>query len=111
MFNHYGKYESECNGSIWGDTQDRCGATLWSPSLDGHFVEDRAFSLYAMECEGDTSTRQGKINKVIKLMAAAGSMCNDFDMQCQIYDEVGIDSDTFTDEEVEYIEREVAKRV
>ena len=44
-------------------------------------------------------------------MAAAGPMCNDFATQCDIYDEVGIDSDTFTDQEVEYIESEVAKRV
>ena len=108
---HYGKLSSECNNSIWGDTPNRCGATIWAPSSNPHFVEDRAFSLYAMECEGDTTTRQGKINKVIKLMAAAGPMCNDFATQCDIYDEVGIDSDTFTDQEVQYIEREVAKRV
>lgn len=70
-----------------------------------------AFNLYAMECEGELSTRQGKINKVIKLMVAAGPMCNDFATQCKIYDEVGIDSDTFTDQEVQYIESEVAKRL
>ena len=113
---HYSMFGSECNRSLWGeefhrDGHDRCGATIWSPSTNGHFVEDRAFSLYAMGCEGDTTTRQGKINKVIKLMVAAGPMCNDFATQCDIYDEVGIDSDTFTDQEVQYIEREVAKRV
>ena len=108
---HYGKLSSECNNSIWGDTPNRCGAAIWAPSSEPHFVEDRAFSLYAMECEGDTTTRQGKINKVIKLMVAAGPMCNDFATQCDIYDKVGIDSDTFTDQEVEYIESEVAKRV
>lgn len=69
------------------------------------------FWAYAMECEGDLPTRQGKINKVIKLMVAAGPMCNDFATQCKIYDEVGIDSDTFTDQEVQYIESEVAKRL
>lgn len=74
-------------------------------------IEVAAFNLYALECEGETATRQGKINKVIKLMVAAGPMCNDFVTQCDIYDEVGIDSDTFTDQEVEYIESEVAKRV
>lgn len=108
---HYDKLSSECNNSLCGDTLNRCGATIWAPSLNPHFVEDRAFSLYVMECEGDIPTRQGKINKVIKLMAAAGPMCNDFATQCDIYDEVGIDSDTFTDQEVEYIEREVAKLV
>lgn len=74
-------------------------------------IEREAFNLYAMECEGLLPTRQGKINQVIKLMVAAGPMCNDFATQCDIYDEVGIDSDTFTDQEVEYIESEVAKRV
>lgn len=109
---HYSKLSSECNNSMWGDHGNRCGATLWAPDPPrGHFVEDRAFSLYAMECEGEIPTRQGKINQVIKLMVAAGPMCNDFATQCDIYDEVGIDSDTFTDQEVQYIESEVAKRI
>lgn len=108
---HYSKLSSECNNSMWGCGGDRCGATIWAPSTHGHFVEDRAFSLYAMECEGDIPTRQGKINQVIKLMVAAGPMCNNFATQCDIYDEVGIDSDTFTDQEVQYIESEVAKRL
>lgn len=109
---HYDKLPLECNNSIPGDCWNRCGATLWAPSLRPHFVEDRAFSLYVMECEGDIPTRQGKINQVIKLMVAAGPLkCNDFAVQCEIYDTVGIDSDTFTEEEVSYIEREVAKRL
>lgn len=110
MNNHYKKYyPSECNMSMQGDTMQRCGATLWAPSLEPHFVEDRAFTCYAMECEGDLPTRKGKINKVIKLLSAAADP-NDFPTQCRIYDEVGIDSDTFTDEEVDYIQKEVARR-
>lgn len=98
----------------------KCGMELWVPwyrdaehhtLCDEHFHENEAFTMYAMECEGDMLTRRGKINKVIKLMVAAGPMCNDFATQCGIYDEVGIDSDTFTDQEVEYIESEVAKRL
>ena len=70
------------------------------------------FMAHAMEQEGDMSTRQGKIQKVIKLMVAAGpSSCNDFSVQCAIYDQVGIDSDTFTNAEVNYSQREVAKRL
>lgn len=84
---------------------------LRPPCYRGSPVETTAFNLYALECEGETTTRRGKINKVIKLMVAAGPMCNDFATQCRIYDEVGIDSDTFTDQEVSYIESEVAKRV
>lgn len=84
---------------------------LQPPCYRGNPVETTAFNLYALECEGETTTRQGKINKVIKLMVAAGPMCNDFATQCGIYDEVGINSDTFTDQEVQYIESEVAKRL
>lgn len=71
--------------------------------------EDLAFTLFAMECEGDVDTRQGKINKVIKLLAATEDP-NDFEIQCRIYDEVSIDSDTFTEDEVQFIIREVARR-
>lgn len=87
---------------------DDCG-----PHQGDHFIhENEAFTMYAMECEGDMLTRRGKIEKVIRLLAECGPTgCNDFDVQCQIYDDVGIDSDTFTDEEVKYIEEEVAKRL
>ena len=108
---HYSKYVSECNNSMWGDTPNRCGATLWSPTLKEHFVEDRAFSLYAMECEGEIPTRLGKLNQVVKLMVDVGSVRDDFDVQCQIDDIVGIDSDTFSDEEIRYMESEIAKRL
>ena len=83
---------------------------ITAPWFDGP-VEQTAFNLYAMEKEGLLPTRQGKIEQVINLMVAAGPMCNDFAIQCAIYDKVGIDSDTFTDAECEYIEREVARRV
>lgn len=112
------KYGHDCAPYEFGNP---CKYELWAPSdhryaehcllCDEHFHENEAFTMYAMECEGDMLTRQGKINKVIKLMVAAGPMCNDFATQCDIYDEVGIDSDTFTDQEVEYIESEVAKRL
>lgn len=106
---HYELYESECNRSLFGEKSykdDRCAASLWAPSTSPHFTEDRAFSLYAMDC-----TRKQQIEKVIDLMAAQGDQCNDFEIQCQIYDIVGIDSDTFTEQEVNYIEREVGKRL
>ena len=67
------------------------------------------FWLYAMEQEGDLPTRQGKIQKVIKLLAQSADP-NDFSTQCAAYAAARIDSDTFTDAEVSYIEREVARR-
>lgn len=108
MNNHYNKYNFECNDSLFGEPNphNRCAASLWAPSTNPHFTEDRAFSLYAMDC-----TRKQQIEKVIDLMAAQGNQCNDFEIQCQIYDIVGIDSDTFTEQEVSYIEREVGKRL
>lgn len=102
-------YEAECNRRIWGDNSSRCGATIWTPNLNPNFVEDRAFSLYAMECEGELPTRRGKLNQVVKMLIAAGPEANDFAKQCEIYDAVGIDSDTFTDDEIIYITREVER--
>ena len=69
-------------------------------------VEIAAFNLYAMDI-----TRREQIEKVIELLAAAGEECNNFEVQCAIYREVGINSDTFTDREVSYIENEVARRL
>lgn len=71
--------------------------------------DNTEFLIYAMEQEGDFFTRQSKIHKVIKLLAAAEDP-NDFETQCRIYDEVGIDSDSFTIDEVQFIIREVARR-
>ena len=70
---------------------------------------DLAFMGYVFEQEGMTTTRQGKINKVIKLLAQSADP-NDFATQCAVYNAARIDSDTFTDSEINYIEREVARR-
>lgn len=102
--------QKPCDLEIWAPwyREDDCGPR----QHDTHIHENEAFTMFAMECEGDLLTRKGKINKVIKLMVAAGPvMCNDFATQCEIYNQVGIDSDTFTDEEIEYIVGEVAKRL
>lgn len=70
---------------------------------------DLAFMGYVFEREGMTTTRQGKINKVIKMLAQSADP-NDFATQCAVYNAARIDSDTFTDSEINYIEREVARR-
>lgn len=72
-------------------------------------MESMGFWLYAMEQDGELPTRQGKINKVIKLLAQSADP-NDFATQCAVYNAARIDSDTFTDSEINYIEREVARR-
>lgn len=97
---HYNKNKWECNNSIPGDNDIRCGATIWAPSLTPHFVEDRAFSLYAM--------RTQQIEDLINILSARADW-EDFAVQCEAYDAVGIDSDTFTDAEIEYIVNSIRK--
>lgn len=95
-------------GQFFGDgpylsDENHCDYAIWAPSHRSQ-IENCAFTCYAM--------RQEEIEQVIDLMVAAGpDRCNDFDIQCSIYKQVGIDSDTFTDEEIEYIEREVARKL
>ena len=72
-------------------------------------MESMGFWLYAMEQDGELPTRQGKINKVIKLLAQSADP-NDIATQCAVYNAARIDSDTFTDSEINYKEREVARR-
>ena len=87
---------------------DYAGCGQLHHGFDATFIASNAYLGYAAECEGDNFTREGKINKVIKLLAASDNP-NDFATQCAIYDAVGIDSDTFTEQEVEYIQKEVAR--
>ena len=87
---------------------NNCPFDVWAPDHRNH-MNNTAFSLYAMENGGDLPTRRGKIERVIKELLASDNP-SDFQVQCAIYDKVGIDSDTFTDEEINYIETEVARR-
>ena len=87
---------------------NNCPFDVWAPDHRNH-MNNTAFSLYAMENEGDLPTRRGKIERVIKELLASDNP-GDFQVQCAIYDKVGIDSDTFADEEINYIETEVARR-
>ena len=70
---------------------------------------DEVFMLYAMECEGELPTRMGQLNGIVKRMRAADDP-NDFAVQKAAYDAVGLDSDTLTDEEINYIVTKVAER-
>jgi hypothetical protein len=72
-------------------------------------LNDPAFMLYAMECEGDVDTRQGKINKVIKILSQSADP-NDEMTQMTVFDSVGLDGYSLSNSEVEYIEREVSNR-
>lgn len=90
-------------GEPYDTDPDGFSAIIMAP-----FIKDPAFAAYVVNQE----ERKKKIEKVIQLLAECGPTgCNDFDVQCQIYNDVGIDSDTFTDKEVKYIEEEVARRL
>jgi hypothetical protein len=65
-------------------------------------LKDDIFMLYAMECEGELPTRMGQLNSVVKMMRKVADP-NDFATQCAVYDAVGLDSDTLTEDEVKYI--------
>lgn len=67
-----------------------------------------AFTLYAMEHEGDIPTRRGKIQKVIKLLAQCEDP-DDADTQERVFTAAGIDF-ALTDKEQRYVVSEVRKR-
>lgn len=67
---------------------------------------DPAFMLYAMECEGELDTYQGKRNKLIKDLRSrvTSSMVNEFTV-CREAAAAGLG--TLSDEEINDILREV----
>ena len=89
----------ECNHGSH-NPHGHCTFDIWGP--DRHTsINNVAFSAYAF--------RQQQVEDVIDMLAAADDP-NDFSTQCFIYNTVGIDSDTFTNDEINYIEREVSHR-
>ena len=73
---------------------------LWAPAHRDE-VANTAFSAYAF--------RQQQIEDVINMLVATDDP-NDFSTQCFVYNAVGINSDIFTDSEINYIEREVSRK-
>lgn len=53
--------------------------------------------------------RISRIERLISLLVLTDNP-NDFATQCEVYEIVGIDSDTFTTDEIKYIEMEIARR-
>ena len=66
-----------------------------------------AFWLYAMECEGKISTRKGRLNRAIKMLANSANP-NSIETQTQIFEQVGLSMITY--EEAKYIEEGVSRR-
>lgn len=104
-------WECNCNASY---DENHCRYSVWAPGPTGEqfgrdLAGNRAFSCFAMESEGDLPTHRGKIEKVINLLAQSSNP-NDFDIQNAVFNLAGLDSDTLTSNEVEYIENEVARK-
>ena len=72
-------------------------------------LNDPAFMMYVLEQEGEIDTRQGKINKVIKILSQSANP-NDEMTQMSVFNSVGLDHYSLSNSEVEYIEREVSNR-
>ena len=72
-------------------------------------LNDPAFMMYVLEQEGEIDTRQGKINKVIKILSQSANP-NDEMTQMAAFHVAGIEKYSLSNSEVEYIEREVSNR-
>lgn len=83
------------------DNGGHCQFDLWGP--DRHTsVGNLAFSAYAF--------RQQQIEDLVDALAAVNNP-NDYATQLSIYKALDFDSDTLTTDEVNYIEREVSRRL
>lgn len=80
--------------------ENRCPFDIWAPDHRCS-TNNKAFSAYAF--------RQQQIEDVINYLAAAHDP-DDFSTQLAAYDAADLDSDTLTDDEVDYIVKEIRRR-
>ena len=79
----------------------RCPLDLWGPELFRTKAGNEAFSM--MACH------QEEIDNVIEKLSREADP-NDYYTQQRVFDECHVKLEWFTDQEIEYIESEVAKR-
>lgn len=72
-------------------------------------LNDPAFMMYVLEQEGEIDTRQGKINKFIKILAMTDDP-NDVETQFKCASQVGLNFSSLSSDECSYIESEVERR-
>lgn len=65
---------------------------------------------YQMECVGDLPTRRGKIEKIIRLLAETSDP-NNLGVQNRIFTSVGLDIEDLSNDEIEYMETEIARKM
>ena len=87
-----------------------CPFEIWAPGHRSH-AENVAFTLYAMEQEGefDYRTRDERIEDVIKILVAAGDYAADYEYQDQVLRANGIDD--LSEEEAAYMAEEIEFRM
>lgn len=74
---------------------------IWAPDCRSP-VNNTAFSAYAF--------REQQITDIIQQLSVTDDDPNDFLVQQKIFSEIGVDSDSLTNQEITYIEREVSRR-
>lgn len=82
--------------------ENYCPFDIWAPDHRCS-INNKAFSAYAQ--------RTQQIEDIIQKLSTVNDNPNDFLVQQSIFRAVGIDSDTLTNQEIEYIEREVSRRL
>ena len=74
---------------------------IWAPDCRCS-INNTAFSAYAF--------REQQITDIIQQLSTTDDDPNDFLVQQKIFSEIGVDSDSLTNQEITYIEREVSRR-
>lgn len=98
---HKAEHNRACgHGELNHPPHSHCTFDIWAPDTHSS-MNNLAFSAYACH--------QDKIDEFVSLLATSGDP-NDGEVQSVIAQYVGLDPDSLTSDEVEYIEREVAKR-
>ena len=97
---HRVEHEVYDHGNLNQPPHSHCTFETWAP--DRHsFINNLAFSAYAFH--------QQQIEDFINTLAATSDP-NDYSNQCAVSQYTGLDLDTLTYDEIEYIERETARR-
>ena len=97
---HHAEHRECGHGDLNHPPHAHCTFDIWAPDRHSS-INNLAFSAYAYH--------QQQIEDFITVLASQDDP-NDGDIQIQAAQYVGLDPNSLTSDEIEYIEREVAKR-
>ena len=97
---HCAEHRERSHGDLNHPPHSHCTFDIWAPDRHSS-INNLAFSAYAFH--------QQQIEDFINALAATSDP-NDYSNQCAAAQCAGLDPNTLTSDEIEYIEREVAKR-